>query len=155
LIIEDVGLVAVALGPPQVHAHEHLRPVFGVGATCAGVNAQDRIRAIGRAAEHALDLGLPHARLDLRHLRRGVGEHAVVVLGGAELEVLLEVGQLFGELRDELELRLGLRSLSQRLLGGFVVVPEPRAERPVIQIFEETLESRDVKDAPLAHHGAF
>jgi hypothetical protein len=78
-----------------------------------------------------------------------------VTFGDPELEVLLEIGDISAHLRGELELRLGLRALAQRLLRCLVVVPEARARGSrLVQVFEHPLESRDVKDAPLAHHGA-
>jgi hypothetical protein len=106
------------------------------------------------AGEHALQLGLAQARVDGGRLRGDVGDDALVALGSAQLEVVARVGEIALEPRGELDLRLRVRALSQRLLRGFVVVPEPWGEGPVGQIFQQAGEPRDVKDAPLAHHGA-
>jgi len=80
---------------------------------------------------------------------------AVVVLRGAELEVLEGVVDLATEARGELDLGLGLGALAQDALRLLVVVPEPWRQRPLGQIFEDSLEPRDVKDAPLAPQSAF
>ena len=41
--VEEVGLVAAALRPAQVHAQEHLRPVLRLGAAGAGVDGDDGV----------------------------------------------------------------------------------------------------------------
>ena len=61
----DSGLVAVldfvylnlevlALAPADVHAHEHLGPVLGLGAACAGVHDDDGVERVGLFREHSL-----------------------------------------------------------------------------------------------------
>jgi hypothetical protein len=42
-LIKDLGREAVALGPAQVHAQQHLGPVSCLGPTGAGGNGQDRV----------------------------------------------------------------------------------------------------------------
>ena len=41
----------LALGPSQVHASEHLRPVGGVHAACTGINAQNGAVRVELAVE--------------------------------------------------------------------------------------------------------
>ena len=50
--VEDLGRVVVALGPAQVHPHQHLGPVGGVGAAGAGVD-RDRARRARRTRRRA------------------------------------------------------------------------------------------------------
>ena len=50
-LLDDVRLEAVILGPAQVHAAEHLRPVGGVGSAGAGANRDDRAVRVVRAVE--------------------------------------------------------------------------------------------------------
>jgi hypothetical protein len=118
------------------------------------VDGEDGVGLVGRAGEHALELGLAQPLVDRGGLLRRIRDDGLVALGDAELEVLLEVDELLPELLGELELGLGLRALAQRLLGGLVVVPEAGNERGLVQIFEQAGQSRDVKDAPLAPRDA-
>jgi hypothetical protein len=108
-----------------------------------------------RAGEHALELGLPETRIERLGLRGGVGDDGLVVLGGAELEVLGEVAEILLDAPRELELGLDLRALAERALGLLVVVPEAGGEGELVQLLELSGEPSDVKDAPLAPHGAF
>jgi hypothetical protein len=155
LVVDDLGLVAASLAEAQVHAHEHRRPVLGVGAARAGLDAQDGVAAIGRAGEHAIELGLAELLIDARDLRLGVGDDRLVIFGGAELEVLGRVLDLPTELVRHLQLGFDGRALAQDALGLVVVVPEPWGQGHLGEIFELSLEPRDVKDAPLAPQSAF
>jgi hypothetical protein len=110
---------------------------------------------VGRAGQHALQLRLAQARVDRLGLVGRVGDDGLVVLGGAELEVLLGVADVLLELLCELEALGDRLLLLEDLLRGFVVVPEAGAQGRLVQIFELTLEPRDVKDAPLAPQSAF
>ena len=56
--VDDLGLEPRALAPAQVHAHEHLRPVLGLGAAGAGMDGQDRRLGVVRAGQHDLELEL-------------------------------------------------------------------------------------------------
>ena len=56
LIVDHLALEAAALGPPQIHAQQHLRPVLRLGAAGARMDGDDRVLAIVLAAEHLLDL---------------------------------------------------------------------------------------------------
>jgi hypothetical protein len=47
-----------------------------------------------------------------------------------------------------------LGALTQRFLCGFVVIPEARTQRGLVQIFKLPSKPRDVKDTPLAPCGA-
>ena len=52
----------LALGPPQVHAQEHLGPVLGVGAAGAGMDRHDRVVVVQLAGEQRLGLERRRAR---------------------------------------------------------------------------------------------
>jgi hypothetical protein len=132
------------------------RPVLRVGPARARVDGEDRVgddprdrRACARArpcrgARRSRTLRLAASSITVaRHLSAAPSSRYSA-----------RVGDISADLRGELELRLGLRALAQRLLRCFVVVPEARARGSPGQVFEQALESRDVKDAPLAHHGA-
>ena len=44
--VEDVDRVALPLRPARVHAHEHLRPVLGLGAARAGADLHLRVAEV-------------------------------------------------------------------------------------------------------------
>ena len=68
LVVDDLALEAAALGPAQVHAQQHLRPVLRLGAAGARVDGDDGVLLVVLAAEHLPGLG----RVDLtRRARRG------------------------------------------------------------------------------------
>jgi hypothetical protein len=88
-------LEALALGPADVHAHQHLGPVLGLGAAGAGVHGDDGVERVGLAGEHGLGFEL-FGELDER------GDLAFEVgLGGfafaGEFEVGLDVVGAAGE----------------------------------------------------------
>ena len=87
--IEDGGVEAAALGPAQVHAKKHLRPVLGLGAAGAGMDGEQGVAGVVGAAEGEVELKPVEAGGD-----RG-GLAGYLVLNGAVVLALGEVEQLF------------------------------------------------------------
>ena len=63
LPVEQLDVVVVRLRPVDVHPQQHLGPIVGVGAAVAGVDAQDRVVAVVRAAQQRLQLQIVELRL--------------------------------------------------------------------------------------------
>ena len=63
----------MALGPARVHADEHLGPVARFGAAAAGLNLQERVGGVLRAAEHRAQFECIELRLDFAELRLNLG----------------------------------------------------------------------------------
>ncbi|AKU98597.1 hypothetical protein AKJ09_05261 [Labilithrix luteola] len=105
---------------------------------------------VDRAGEHAAELGLAETLLQRRELLPDFVDDRVVFLGGAELEELLGVVDVTGELVDSLDFLLDVRTLARDRLRLLRVVPEAWGERGVVQALDLFLQFRDVKDAPLA-----
>src|SRR4030067_1202605 len=63
--IEDLGAVAAAFRPAQVHPLEHLCPILGVGASSAGVDVRGGVVVVVGAGEHGLQLAVRHVGLDV------------------------------------------------------------------------------------------
>ena len=93
---DQLDLHAVRLGPADVHAGEHRRPVAALGAAGAGVDLEEGVVAVGLAVEQRL--GLPGGGLVADRADRGlgVGDDGLVALGLAELDQLLLVGEVLG-----------------------------------------------------------
>ena len=125
LLVDDLGREAMALGPAQVHAQEHLGPVGRLGAAGAGADRQDRRRARrarrrtgarsararsrSRARRHR---GRARPRARRRRLRRASSSGGLEVVG-ARQQVL-----------PGLDLGAQAVGLAQDLLGAALVVPE-------------------------------
>src|SRR5262249_51409989 len=54
--VGNLDLPAASLGPALIHARKHLRPVLRLGAAGAGVDAEDAIALVMRAAEEDAQL---------------------------------------------------------------------------------------------------
>ena len=90
--VEHLGAEAAALGPAQVHAQQHLRPVLRLGAAGARVDGEDGVAVVVLAAEHQLELELVDLPCCSASASRvDVGGDALVVLGGGQFDKLEQV----------------------------------------------------------------
>jgi len=147
-LVDQLGLIAVALGPAGIEAQEHLRPVAGLGAASAGLNLEKSVAGVLRAAEHGLQFEIVQPML-----------HAPQFL----VELGIQTGIFHGQLAQRLEvparaLQLfeGLQHRGQffQLLNGFLgfvrIVPEGRLAHEIVQLGALPLLAGDVKDCPAA-----
>jgi hypothetical protein len=102
------------------------------------------------AGEHPTELCGAEAFFEGGDLGFDLGDDAFVFLRHAELEELLRVVDVSGELLRRLDALLDRRTLPRDRLGLLRIVPEPRGERGLVEAFDVSLQLRDVKDAPLA-----
>ena len=72
---------AVALGPARVHAQEHLGPVAGLGAAGAGLDLEEGVAGVLRAAEHGPQLEVVELLLEPGQFLLQLGFEAGVLLG--------------------------------------------------------------------------
>ena len=125
LLVDDLGLEAVVVGPAQVHAQEHLGPVGRLGAAGAGADRQDRRALVVLAGEQE---GGPLSREILLE-RGGIPFELRLELGvGAlveQLEGRLEVVGAGQQAMPHLDLGPEAVGLAEDLLGAALVVPEP------------------------------
>ena len=63
LEIEGTELEAASLHPAGIEAHEHERPILGLGATGAWSDGQDGVTAVVLAIEHLAQLHVAHVLL--------------------------------------------------------------------------------------------
>src|SRR5579884_3771704 len=56
LVVVKDGLEALALGPAQIHAHEHLRPVLRLSSARAGMNSHNGVACVVFAREQGFGL---------------------------------------------------------------------------------------------------
>jgi hypothetical protein len=67
-VVDELDLVATALAPALIHAHEHVRPVAGLRATGSGVDGDEGIATVKRPAEELAELKGAHVVFELRVL---------------------------------------------------------------------------------------
>src|SRR6185503_20613169 len=78
-------LVAVVLGPADVHARQHARPILALGAAGAGVHLEIGVVAVGLAREQRLHLLPPCLLGKLAQARLAFLDRGRIVFGLAEL----------------------------------------------------------------------
>ena len=90
--LDPLDLVAVALGPANVHADQHLGPVLALGTAGAGVGLEVAVVAVGLAREQRIEARPARPRGQRAHRRDGVVDHRLVALSRAHLRELDVVG---------------------------------------------------------------
>ena len=108
----DLDAEAAPLGPPRVHAQEHLGPVLRVGPAGTGMDLGHRIAVVVLAREQRLELEPGHPGLEIaecllkllgqfrfwRATRLGLGDQLVEHTRVVETrDQLLELGQVVGD----------------------------------------------------------
>ena len=134
LVVHELVGIAVALGPAGIHPVQHLRPVLGLCAACAGVEGEDGVVAVVLAGEQ----GGQTALADLL-FQRVVALHHVVQLGGivlllchfAQGQGVLPLGNQLVMLFD---LVLQALYLTAHLLAALQIVPEALLLRLLLQL---------------------
>ena len=127
--LDELGLEAAVVGPAEVHAQQHLRPVLRVGTARAGVHRHDGVARVVLAVEEGVLL----QALELAPERLQLG-------GDVVGEVGLELEQLGGVVVLALEPFVALEALREaRVLGrdggrASLVVPEARLPQLLLEL---------------------
>jgi len=136
------------LDPALIHPQEHKRPVAGLGAAGAGVDAHERVLPIVRAAEHQAEAELLEAGIQSGHLTPDLGERGLVVLGLGKLAEQLRLFAHLLEGDERLDLALEALHLAHAGLRRFRVRPEVRLLDLALYRLYLFLGRRDVKESP-------
>jgi hypothetical protein len=134
LLIDDLGLEAVALGPAEVHPEEHLGPVGRLGAARAGADREDRAALVVLAGEEE---GRPLALEVALEGGRGRSSSAVSSASpdsSTSSRVARRSSTRVSKPRQQLDLGTEAVGLAQDLLGGSLVVPEAGLERQRVEL---------------------
>ncbi len=143
--VHHLGLVAVALGPAQVHAQQHLREVRGIDATGAGADRHDGGTLVVFAVEQGLDLHVVEVLLNALHLGARLGERVGVVFLLAEFNEGLHILDALAGGGEALELGLHGGKLAGHLLRVFGIVPQARFRGLRFEFLGLCLETVDVE----------
>src|ERR1700690_974690 len=119
------------------------------------MNADDRVRVIGRPAEHPRELHRPRSAFEIGHEPFGFGDRWLVARFNAEIEEHLRVLDVLRELLEGVDVLLDPRAFARELLRFLMVVPKTRNECLLTELIDFALQPRYVKDAPLAQRGTF
>ena len=146
-LLDPLDLVAVRLGPAQIHAQQHLGPVLRLGAAGAGIDLEEGVVGVGLAREHALQLQACHLLLERQELLLDLAQDRLVTLRLGELGEIGGVGEPALERAltvDRLGEAVAFPHQALRLLG---VAPEVGCLREAVQLLEADLSLIPVKDA--------
>jgi hypothetical protein len=147
-LLEKLHRHAVFLGPEQVHAQEHLRPVLGISATRTGVDADERHVVRVWVVEEQIDLAAADLLLECAQLFLEVRGHRVVRL---VLEHRRELSGVAGTLRQRFprgQVIADSRGFLVERRGVARIVPEIRCGDLLVELDQTEAFSSEVKDAP-------
>ena len=119
------------------------------------MDADDRVRILGRPGQHAFELGAADPIDERAAIRLDLLDDPLVAFRFAHFEQLGGVRYFAREVLDCRDLLFDGGALAEQRLGFRLVVPEVGRGGELIQLFELAFEVRYVKDAPLAHQRAF
>ena len=146
--IEHVCRKTAALGPAQVHAKEHLRPVLRVCATGAGVDGEDRVAAVVRAGKLKLKLQVAKRLFDGGQVFVRARADAVVAFAHRHRKQFGNVTHLVFEATPGLDPRSQCGEFLHNRPRAFAIVPEGGFSGELFEFGYARFVVREVKVAP-------
>ena len=125
-LLEDLGLIALALAVAQVHAQQHRRPVLGLRAAASGLDVDEARVGIHRIGEHPAELHRRDDILQALYVTLDRLQRVIVPFGARELEQLAGILQILVEPGERSHHALELLLLLAKLLGPFLIGPDLR-----------------------------
>ena len=119
--LDDLRLVALALGPAEIHAHQHLRPVRGVGPADAGAEREHRVAVVVWTGELCLERRVRDLIAERGEFALEVGLHRGIVGQRCELG---QVGRASAERLPSIEACAQEADALQEPLRVLAIVPE-------------------------------
>jgi hypothetical protein len=135
-LFDHLGPEAARIGPAQVHAQEHGRPVLRLGAAGAGLDVEKRAARIHVAREHAREFQQPHALIESADVAGDVGESRFVPVVLDERQQFGGIGQPAAQLVEFGDRRIEPGALPAKGLCLVRRVPDRRIAELVIQLLE-------------------
>jgi len=153
-LFEHLGLEALALAVLEVLAHEHLRPVAGLGAAGAGLDVDEAVGWVGRVVEHPAELELPDDGLELGRIGLDGGERREIAFVLGHLVQLGVVGKVARQVVDGLDHGVQAALLAAQFLCPLGVVPDARILERGVDFVQPQCLAVVVKDTPVARRCA-
>ncbi len=145
--VVDLRRVGVALGPAQVHPHQHLGEVGRVDAACLGADRHHRLALVVLAGEQGAHLEGFEVVLQAVPLVVGLGQPGRVTFVLAELVKHFEVLEALPQLGDLAQFGLPVHELAADPLRVLDVVPQ-------VGLGRLGLELRDIRTQSIQIHHA-
>ena len=148
--VEDVNAVPLSLGPARIHAHQHLRPILGLGAARASADLELGVAEIVRSRQERPQAKGRELLAQHRRLALDFGAQLLVRLGG---EHVLELRRALDARCDRVERidpRLDGLDLLDDGLRTLLIVPEARCRHPVLETPQRIALGIQVKDTSAA-----
>ncbi len=142
------------LGPAQVHAQQHLRPVLRLRAAGAGLDVEESAARVHLAREHARELELADAFLELRRVLHDFRKSRFVAFRLDERQEFRGIGEAAAQLVEFGDGGFEPRAFSPQRLRLGRRVPDRRIRELVIQLFEALALRVVLKGTPSAPSGA-
>src|SRR3954471_17530680 len=148
LLVDDLRMEPMPLGPAEVHPDEHLGPVGGFCAAGAGADREEGTAIVVLAAEQQLRPVPGEVRFERRRLALELRRQLGVARFLDEFEGRQEVVRARREVTPERGLRAKRIGFAKDLLRRALVVPEAWRGRQRFELGGPTLLGLEVKDAP-------
>ena len=145
LIVDHLAFEATPLGPAQIHAEQHCRPVLRFRAASTRMDGHEGVLAIVLAAKHLLDLAGLHLPIEPIERLRELGVHALARL--RPLDEDAEVVAFLLEREAQVAILLEPAAALQDFLGFGLVFPEIVGGRTRVQAVQLLLGAGGLKDS--------
>ena len=145
---EELGRKALRLAVLQVHAQQHLGPVLGLRAAGAGLDVDESIPGIVRAAEHALELEALDILAHHIDVAAEPAEGGLVLLRLGQIEQIRRVGEAALDALEVPHQPFELRALAAEQLGPRRVFPDLGVFQCLLYFGQPLALAVEVKDTP-------
>jgi hypothetical protein len=147
MIVDQLDLHAVALGPARVHALQHLGPVLAFGAAGAGIDLDIGVVGVGLAGKKGGNLVLLRLVGKLGERGDRVVDQRLVAFRFGKLDHLDRVGQFLLDLSRGGDRLVEPAAFAHHVLRGLGVAPQARILDPVVELVQAPQRAVPVQEA--------
>jgi len=140
----------MGLRPADIHPQQHFSPILRLSASGPGMHLEIAVVAIGFAGEKTFELASRRFRAQSLECRLGIGDHASLALGLAQLDQFERFGDFPLDALVAADCLVESRALAEELLCRFGFVPKAWIFNLGIQLCEAASCGIPVKDASSA-----
>ena len=147
---EPLSLVVMGFRPADIHPQQHFSPILRLSAAGPGMHLEIAVVAIGFAGEKAFELAPRRFRAQSLECRLGIGDHASIAFGLAELDQFEGFGDFPLDTLVAADRLVEPCALAEELLCRLGLVPQSWIFDLSVQLREAASCSIPVKDASSA-----
>src|SRR6516162_6441873 len=149
-LFKPLSLVVMGFRPADIHPQQHFSPILRLSAAGPGMHLEIAVVAIGFAGEKAFELASCRFRAQSLECRLGIGDHASIAFGLAELDQFEGFGDFPLDALVAADRLVESRALAEQLLCRFGIVPQAWIFDLSVQLREAASCGIPVKDASSA-----